>query len=81
VRTGAVDATRVLRATGVPATLHATGTLFPELSRNPPVLYCLLEIGEVGSLVAQGLSNGRIAEEMCMSIRTVEGRLYRASHP
>lgn len=34
---------------------------------------------EIISLVAQGLSNRRIAEEMCMSVRTVEGHLYRAS--
>ena len=34
---------------------------------------------EIISLVAQGLSNRQIAEEMCMSVRTVEGHLYRAS--
>jgi len=34
---------------------------------------------EIISLVAQVLSNRRIAEEMCMSVRTVEGHLYRAS--
>jgi DNA-binding CsgD family transcriptional regulator len=34
---------------------------------------------EVVTLVALGWSNRRIAEEMSMSIRTVEGHLYRAS--
>jgi DNA-binding CsgD family transcriptional regulator len=34
---------------------------------------------EIVALVARGLSNRRIAEEMSMSIRTVEGHLYRAS--
>ncbi|HXA90266.1 MAG TPA: helix-turn-helix transcriptional regulator, partial [Mycobacterium sp.] len=34
---------------------------------------------EIIALVAQGWSNRRIAEEMRMSIRTVEGHLYRAS--
>jgi DNA-binding NarL/FixJ family response regulator len=34
---------------------------------------------EIIALVAQGWSNRRIAEEMSMSIRTVEGHLYRAS--
>jgi DNA-binding CsgD family transcriptional regulator len=34
---------------------------------------------EIISLVAQGMSNRQIADAMCMSIRTVEGHLYRAS--
>jgi DNA-binding CsgD family transcriptional regulator len=34
---------------------------------------------EIIALVAQGWSNRRIAEEMGMSIRTIEGHLYRAS--
>jgi DNA-binding NarL/FixJ family response regulator len=34
---------------------------------------------ETIALVAQGWSNRRIAEEISMSIRTVEGHLYRAS--
>jgi len=34
---------------------------------------------EVITLVAQGMSNRQIANEMRMSIRTVEGHLYRAA--
>jgi DNA-binding CsgD family transcriptional regulator len=34
---------------------------------------------EIISLVAQGLSNRQIADAMCVSVRTVEGHLYRAS--
>jgi DNA-binding NarL/FixJ family response regulator len=34
---------------------------------------------EIISLVAQGLSNREIADAMCVSVRTVEGHLYRAS--
>lgn len=34
---------------------------------------------EIISLVAQGMSNRQIADAMCMSIRTIEGHLYRAS--
>ncbi|HTQ19487.1 LuxR C-terminal-related transcriptional regulator [Mycobacterium sp.] len=34
---------------------------------------------EIVALVAQGWSNRRIAEELGMSIRTIEGHLYRAS--
>lgn len=34
---------------------------------------------EIISLVAQGLTNRQIAEKLTMSVRTVEGHLYRAS--
>src|SRR6185437_1712258 len=34
---------------------------------------------DIISLVTQGFSNRQIAEELSMSIRTVEGHLYRAS--
>jgi len=34
---------------------------------------------EIISLVAQGLSNREIADAMCVSVRTIEGHLYRAS--
>ena len=34
---------------------------------------------EIISLVAQGLSNRQIANAMSVSVRTVEGHLYRAS--
>ncbi|PBC35511.1 helix-turn-helix transcriptional regulator [Rhodococcus sp. ACS1] len=33
---------------------------------------------EIGTLVAQGLSNQQIADRLTMSVRTVEGHIYRA---
>ena len=34
---------------------------------------------EIGSLVARGLSNQQIADRLTMSVRTVEGHIYRAA--
>ncbi|TQF73647.1 AAA family ATPase [Rhodococcus spelaei] len=35
---------------------------------------------EIATLVAQGLTNQQIAERLVMSVRTVEGHVYRAGH-
>ncbi|MDV7088662.1 helix-turn-helix transcriptional regulator [Rhodococcus opacus] len=34
---------------------------------------------EIGTLVAQGMSNQQIADRLTMSVRTVEGHIYRAA--
>ena len=34
---------------------------------------------EIASLIAAGLSNREIAERLTVSVRTVEGHIYRAS--
>lgn len=33
---------------------------------------------EIAELVAQGLSNKQIADELTLSVRTVEGNIYRS---
>ena len=55
------------------------GAISPALREAAQPLPLTSREREIIALVAQGLSNRQIAEEMCMSIRTVEGHLYRAS--
>lgn len=54
-------------AASTPAT-RAAATPLPVSSRER----------EIGRLIGHGLSNRQIAEELCVSVRTVEGHIYRA---
>ena len=55
------------------------GVVSPALMESRQPLPLTAREREIIHVVAQGLSNRRIAEELCMSVRTVEGHIYRAS--
>jgi len=55
------------------------GAVSPALRQAMQPLRLTAREREVIALVSQGLSNRQIADSLCMSIRTVEGHLYRAS--
>jgi DNA-binding CsgD family transcriptional regulator len=55
------------------------GAVSPALREAAQPIQLTAREREIISLVAQGLTNRQIAEKLTMSIRTVEGHLYRAS--
>jgi DNA-binding CsgD family transcriptional regulator len=55
------------------------GAVTPALSEAYQPLPLTAREREIIRLVGRGMSNRRIADELCMSVRTVEGHLYRAS--
>jgi len=73
-----------MRGSAATAQLHvgrirgATGLLTPAMTRLGPGAELSQREYEVARLVGQSLSNGAIAERLGISVRTVEGHVYRA---
>ena len=55
------------------------GAVSPALREAAQPLPLTSREREIIALVAQGMSNRQIADALCMSVRTIEGHLYRAS--
>ncbi len=54
------------------------GVLLPDLPTGDPLPRLSRRESQIARLAARGLSNGQIAEELVLSVRTVESHLYQA---
>ena len=74
--TGAAASRRPLRPTGWPSQCGGIRTPALDLAAHP--LPLTVREREIANLVAAGLTNRDIADRLTVSVRTVEGHLYRA---